>query len=77
MDVVVIVWGLGIGKLTHGQKYTKQFRGKQTSNDTADIYLKDFTWGEARQPKNLIPPYTIPGKWTYPAPGKIQWKTKA
>jgi len=61
--------------MTHGQKYTKQFRGRPNSNDTADIHLKDLSWGQGgMQPKNLIAPFPIPGRWIYPKPGKIQWK---
>ena len=55
---------------------TKQFRGKRPEYAQSDaMVLKDFSWGDGnRQPKNLIALFPIPGKWTYPAPGKIQWK---
>jgi len=56
-------------------KAKQGWRGKTASNDTATYFLKDFSWGERdKQPKNLIAPFPIPGKWIYPAPGKIQWK---
>jgi len=57
---------------------TKQFRGPIPDNTWNNMRMADFSWGsEPNIPKNLIHPFPIKGKWTYPKKGFIQWKTES
>jgi len=56
---------------------TKQWRGKTARLETTECPpLRDLSWGSEGQPKNLYAPNEIPGRWTYPQKGMIQWKVK-
>jgi len=66
--------------MTHSQKYTKQFRGKQPDWFSGDIRMVNFSWGSNPQPTILTIPDNFNkgprGVWTYPKKGFIKWQNE-